>query len=47
MILIFIYNAITNKINRDSMRIIDIEEDKGLISAENTEDSGIITPGYF
>ena len=44
---IFIYNAITNKINRDSMRIIDIEEDKGLISAENTEDSGIITPGYF
>jgi len=44
---IFIYNAITNKINKDSMRIIDSEEDQGLISAENTEDSGIITPGEF
>ena len=44
---IFIYNAISNKINKDSMRIIDSEEDLGLITSENTEDSGIITPGEF
>ena len=42
---IFIYNAITNKINRDSYRIKELNEDEGLISGENTDDSGIITPG--
>ena len=44
---IFIYNAITNRINRDSMKMIDPEEDANLISGENTEDSGLITPGEF
>ena len=44
---VFIYNAITNRINKDSMKMIDPEEDINLISGENTDDSGIITPGEF